>query len=101
MAIHCGVCGTRILSAAENGGSFPVGDDFTGPETKINDTCESCERELRAVITVAANSIVQRNRQSVEKRRAENASRLAAEEAAKQRRTAFEQEWAQRERSIK
>jgi hypothetical protein len=52
MACFCGACGNQISSAVENGGSFQ--SELTPP---ISDTCETCEKKLKAVVTKAVLDI--------------------------------------------
>ncbi len=52
MACYCGACGSQIGSSPENGGSFP--SELTPP---IRDTCETCEKKLKAVVTKAVLDI--------------------------------------------
>lgn len=51
MAIHCDICGTILLSAMENEGSFPAPKDFVSrsPNSKnrIDDTCTYCANKIK------------------------------------------------------
>ena len=113
MAVHCGVCGTRLFDATENDGSFQVTGAFTGWDGDVNeelvrygrgpqirDTCLDCANVLRVAITEAANVIVERHRPVVEILRAE--VKAARERAAKFERdkAQFEREWAEKQRTM-
>jgi len=100
MAVHCGVCATRIGAAHENCGSFTVGKGFDGWSARIDDTCERCAAVLAEATTKAANEIVAAHRKRVDalKDAVEEEARRRADLAEERRR--FELEWAARKAEI-
>ena len=107
MAVHCGVCGTRLFDATENGGSFQTTKAFKGWDERrpgeppnIGDTCDGCAHILRGVVTEAANAIVERFKLQVDTLRAE--VKASRERAAKFERdkAQFEREWAEKQRTM-
>lgn len=104
MAVHCGVCGTRLSDAGENDGSFQIGPGFNGwnvregeTHARIEDTCGSCAKALREAVTKTANEIAAKHRVSIDKLR--NEIKAAREHTAKvkKEKADFEREWAARQ----
>lgn len=76
MAIHCDICGTRILSARENYDSFRTPRNFVSRANGhggIENTCESCGPTLIKVIDECTQKAVEEIRQKIddEKRKRE------------------------------
>jgi hypothetical protein len=113
MAVYCGACGTRLYDAMENEGGFQTtGEDFGGWDVqpmnpkaresrgRIEDTCMSCARILRRVVTETAREIATKNKERVEalkkemREYRERQARIDAEKAT------FEKEWAERRRQL-
>jgi len=104
MAVHCGVCGSRLSDASENEGSFQVTGKFLGWYTdtgkidaQINNSCEDCARILRGVITEAANKIVESHSKTVDALRSDlHAGRELQAKRARDK-AQFEREWEARQ----
>lgn len=70
MAVHCGVCASRISSAPENGGSFQT-EDFGGwdERSRIEATCGTCAAQLAAAVAIEARRIREWNQKRVDELR--------------------------------
>jgi hypothetical protein len=99
MAVFCGVCGTRLSNAAENGGSFAVHPSFLGEDGRISDSCEDCANLLKAATTAAANKIVLRVRaRELARQERKEREQKAKDDKARKRREAAEEAAALKER---
>lgn len=65
MAIHCDVCGTRIMAAYENEGGFPTMENFVSKSpfngNKLNDSCEDCgnmiKQKIKEIVSATVDQI--------------------------------------------
>lgn len=74
MAVHCDVCGTRIMEARENEGQFDTPEAFisrapSGKHPKndeIHDTCDYCGPWIRKEIRLTVERVVKEIREKID-----------------------------------
>ena len=70
MAIHCDVCGVRLLSARENEGGFPAPDGFISKSPygkgELENTCAHCGITITNEIKKTIGNVVERLRNTNE-----------------------------------
>jgi hypothetical protein len=78
------------------------GDDEKtyGRSPKIDNTCASCAKALREVVTKTANEIVERHRPAVEALRAEVKAQRERQAKFERDKAQFERDWAEKQRTM-
>lgn len=98
MAVFCGVCGRRIMSAPENDGPWPVTEEWQGFQSRngrpaITDSCEDCGAVLRAAVTKAALEIAARNTERIDAMKRDIAAWEHEKKRDEEERMEFERAW--------